>query len=107
MKIKARKTPVANWYLDATLLAPYWCPPQGTPRKYHHTTPANLLYAAFPLPLLLSYKHSARYALREALIMISEEGLTNVWARHQSATDTLYKELESLGIKPFVDFTCM
>jgi len=87
-KIKARKTPVANWYLDSTLLAPYWCPPQGTPRKYHHTTPANLLYA-----------------LREALIMIAEEGLANVWARHQAATDTLYKGLEALGIKPFVEFT--
>lgn len=37
--------------------------------------------------------------------MIAEEGLANVWVRHQNATDTLYKGLESLGIKPFVDYT--
>jgi len=87
-KIKARKTPVANWYLDATMLEAYWCPPQGTPRKYHHTTPANLLYA-----------------LREALILISEEELSNVWARHQKAADTLYEGLQKLNIKPLVDYT--
>lgn len=87
-KIRGRKTPVANWYLDATMLASYWCPPQGTPRKYHHTTPANLLYA-----------------LREALIVISEEGLSNVWARHQAATDLLYQGLDSIGIKPLVDYS--
>jgi len=87
-KIKSRKTPVANWYLDATLLAPYWCPPQGTPRKYHHTTPANLIYA-----------------LREALILVAEEGLSHVWARHQSATDTLYHGLENMGIQLYVQFT--
>lgn len=87
-KIKNRKTPVANWYLDATLLSPYWCPPKGTPRKYHHTTPANLMYA-----------------LREALILVAEEGLPHVWARHQEAADALYKGLEAMGIKPYVDFT--
>lgn len=85
-KIKSRKTPVANWYLDATLLAPYWCPAEGQPRKYHHTTPANLIYA-----------------LHEALVLISEEGIENVWERHRNAAELLYKGLESIGVHPYVD----
>eukprot|EP01113_Clastostelium_recurvatum_P019449 TRINITY_DN2292_c0_g1_i2.p1 TRINITY_DN2292_c0_g1~~TRINITY_DN2292_c0_g1_i2.p1 ORF type:complete len:423 (-),score=53.39 TRINITY_DN2292_c0_g1_i2:46-1314(-) len=80
-KIKGRKTPVANWYLDATLLAPYWCPPAGQPRKYHHTTPANLIYS-----------------LHEALSIIAEDGLDKTWARHKEATDALYEGLTSLGL---------
>jgi len=87
-KIKNRKKPVANWYLDATLLAAYWCPPQGTPRKYHHTTPANLLYA-----------------LREALILLYEEKLENAWKRHEDASKALYFALEELRVERFVQET--
>ncbi|EGC28993.1 hypothetical protein DICPUDRAFT_99972 [Dictyostelium purpureum] len=97
-KIATRKTPVANWYLDTLLLGQYWCPEynfadgkvvKSDPppmRKYHHTTPANLIYA-----------------LRESLILLVEEGLDNVWARHQAAAIQLYQGLESLGLKPFVN----
>ncbi|KAM9988610.1 hypothetical protein ACTFIZ_003754 [Dictyostelium cf. discoideum] len=97
-KIATRKTPVANWYLDCNLLGGYWCPEfnlaDGTiskedkstiPKRYHHTTPANLLYS-----------------LREALVLLVEEGLDNVWKRHQDAAILLYAGLESLGLKPFV-----
>jgi aspartate aminotransferase-like enzyme len=75
-KIRGRKSPVANWYLDATLLSDYWIPPtpgSGGVRKYHHTPPTNLIYA-----------------LREAVLLVAEEGLENVWKRHQEATDALY-----------------
>jgi len=80
-KIHNRKTPVANWYLDATMLAQYWCPLSNTPRKYHHTTPTNLVYG-----------------LREALVQIAEEGLENVWSRHKASAEALYHSLSELSI---------
>eukprot|EP01098_Paradermamoeba_levis_P008756 TRINITY_DN3615_c0_g1_i1.p1 TRINITY_DN3615_c0_g1~~TRINITY_DN3615_c0_g1_i1.p1 ORF type:complete len:432 (+),score=159.86 TRINITY_DN3615_c0_g1_i1:93-1298(+) len=84
-RIKERKTPVANWYLDSNLLAEYWVPVQGAPRKYHHTPPTNLIYG-----------------LRESVLLVAEEGLENVWKRHQEATDALYAGLQELGLAPFV-----
>ncbi|KAF2072637.1 hypothetical protein CYY_006039 [Polysphondylium violaceum] len=94
-KIAARKTPVANWYLDANLLGQYWCPefnfadgsiisPQPL-RKYHHTTPANLIYS-----------------LRESLVLLVEEGLDNVWNRHKQAAFDFYKGLEDLKLSPVI-----
>jgi alanine-glyoxylate transaminase/serine-glyoxylate transaminase/serine-pyruvate transaminase len=84
-KIKSRKTPVANWYLDATMLEQYWCPTEPALRKYHHTTPANLLYS-----------------LREALILVYEEGIEAVWDRHAAAAKALYSTLNALGLKCYV-----
>lgn len=85
-KIRARKTPVANWYLDASMLEQYWCPSSPASRKYHHTTSANLLYA-----------------LREALVLICEEGLEAVWDRHASAARSLYEALNEVGLKCYVE----
>lgn len=61
-KLQQRRTKVANWYLDMTLLYKYW----GSERVYHHTAPINMYYA-----------------LREALRLIAEEGVENSWRRHQ------------------------
>jgi len=61
-KLQQRRTKVANWYLDMSLLGKYW----GSDRIYHHTAPINLYYA-----------------LREALRLVAEEGLANCWQRHQ------------------------
>lgn len=72
-KVLKRKTPVANWYLDLTLLMKYW---DGPTRVYHHTAPINLLYA-----------------LREALRLIAEEGLEAVWARHKDTTAYFVQQL--------------
>jgi len=85
-KIRSRRIPVANWYLDATMLELYWCPPSPQARKYHHTTAANLLYA-----------------LHEALLLISEEGLEATWQRHAASARMLYKSLESLGLECYVN----
>ncbi len=52
--LRNRKTKVANWYLDMTLVEKYW----GGERTYHHTAPITM-----------------NYALREALRMVVEEGL--------------------------------
>jgi alanine-glyoxylate transaminase/serine-glyoxylate transaminase/serine-pyruvate transaminase len=76
-KIEGRKTPVANWYLDVTLLRQYW----GKARVYHHTAPI-----------------SSFYALYEALRLVAEEGLEARWARHRALAEMLWAGLERLGL---------
>lgn len=81
-KLQQRRTQVANWYLDISLLSKYW----GKERTYHHTAPINLYYA-----------------LREALRLITEEGLANCWQRHQRNTEYLWEGLEDLGLTLHVE----
>ena len=81
-KLDERKTPVANWYLDTTMLRKYW----GNDRTYHHTAPVNMTYA-----------------LREALRLLAEEGLEARWHRHQTNAEKLWDGLEDLGLKCHVD----
>ncbi|HEY61729.1 MAG: alanine--glyoxylate aminotransferase family protein [Anaerolineales bacterium] len=76
-----RKTPVANWYLDFTLLTRYW----GKPHVYHHTVPVNMIFA-----------------LREALRLVAEEGLEERFARHRTNSETLWQGLEDLGMPPII-----
>lgn len=76
-KVTQRPSPVANWYLDVTLLAKYW----GAERAYHHTGPI-----------------SATYALYEALRLVAEEGLEARWARHMQAAAQLWAGLDALGL---------
>ena len=71
-----RRTPVANWYLDLSMIRSYW----GSERSYHHTAPINMTYA-----------------LREACQMVIEEGLENRWNRHRRLHQMLRAGLESLG----------
>src|SRR6266540_2272459 len=40
--VKARKTKVQSWYLDAGMVADYWA--EGK-RVYHHTAPISMVYA--------------------------------------------------------------
>jgi len=79
--IQDRKTPVANWYLDMSLLGKYW----GSERTYHHTAPISM-----------------NYALYEALRMIDEEGLEARFARHRANAELLWEGLRALGMKLFV-----
>jgi len=79
-KIKARKTRVASWFLDLTLVMGYWG--AGAKRTYHHTAPVNALYG-----------------LHEALVMLQEEGLENSWARHEHHHRALRTGLENLGFE--------
>jgi alanine-glyoxylate transaminase / serine-glyoxylate transaminase / serine-pyruvate transaminase len=81
-KLQARTTPVENWYLDMNLLSKYW----GPERVYHHTAPVNLYYG-----------------LREALRLLSEEGVENSWKRHQTNAEYLWQQLESIGLSMHVD----
>jgi alanine-glyoxylate transaminase/serine-glyoxylate transaminase/serine-pyruvate transaminase len=75
--LNRRSTPVANWYLDLTLLRDYW----GPARKYHHTAPI-----------------SANYALYEGLRLVAEEGLEARWARHRRMAELLWEGLEAMDL---------
>jgi alanine-glyoxylate transaminase / serine-glyoxylate transaminase / serine-pyruvate transaminase len=80
-KLRARSTPVRSWYFDLSLVLAYWeTPDQGAARVYHHTAPINMVYA-----------------LREALRMVTDEGLEARWARHAEAHERLRRALEVLG----------
>jgi alanine-glyoxylate transaminase/serine-glyoxylate transaminase/serine-pyruvate transaminase len=76
-----RKRPVANWYLDLTMVQKYW----GPERTYHHTAPI-----------------SSNYALYEGLRIIAEEGLENRWERHRRNAELLWEGLEALDLTMLV-----
>jgi alanine-glyoxylate transaminase / serine-glyoxylate transaminase / serine-pyruvate transaminase len=79
--LKNRKTPVASWYLDMSMVSSYW----GNERKYHHTAPVNM-----------------NYALREALRLIAEEGLEARFARHLLNHRALVAGVEAMGLSMLV-----
>ncbi len=75
--LSARKTPVANWYLDLNLLRKYW----GPERAYHHTAPISTVYAFY-----------------EGLRLAVAEGLEARWERHARNARLLWDGLEALGM---------
>jgi alanine-glyoxylate transaminase / serine-glyoxylate transaminase / serine-pyruvate transaminase len=79
-RMDARKTKVQSWYLDVSMLRKYYVGGNGS-RFYHHTAPINMTYA-----------------LREALVIIAEEGLDNRIERHQKAHRRLRTGLEAMGL---------
>jgi alanine-glyoxylate transaminase/serine-glyoxylate transaminase/serine-pyruvate transaminase len=79
--LKKRKNKVPNWYLDLTMIANYW----GQERFYHHTAPISMIYALY-----------------EALTLIEEEGLENVYARHLTNGRALQAGLEAIGLEMVV-----
>jgi alanine-glyoxylate transaminase/serine-glyoxylate transaminase/serine-pyruvate transaminase len=76
-----RKNPVPNWYLDFSGIWRYW----GDSPAYHHTGPANMVFA-----------------LREALRLVLEEGLEKRISRHKENAEILWSGLERLGLPPRV-----
>jgi len=77
-KLRSRKSKVANWYLDMTMLMSYW----GSERTYHHTAPINM-----------------NYGLREALRIVAEEGLEARWQRHREVSEFFWKGLRDIGLE--------
>jgi len=73
---RERLVPCRSFYLDLRLLEDYW-----VHRKYHHTLCTSLIYA-----------------LREALLMVEEEGLQARWARHEQHHLALAAGLEAMGL---------
>jgi alanine-glyoxylate transaminase/serine-glyoxylate transaminase/serine-pyruvate transaminase len=82
-KIAARNR-IPNWYLDLTMVGKYW----GLDRTYHHTAPISMVYA-----------------LREALMIVRDEGLERRWSRHEENSRFLVEKLESIGLTCLVPST--
>jgi alanine-glyoxylate transaminase/serine-glyoxylate transaminase/serine-pyruvate transaminase len=78
--VKARKSKVQSWYLDAGMVADYWA--EGK-RVYHHTAPISMVYA-----------------LRESLRIVLEEGLEARFARHRRHSAALIAGVAALGCAP-------
>jgi len=81
-KRQARPDPFPSFYFDVALLAQYW----GQERTYHHTAPANMLFA-----------------LHEALQMIEEEGLAARFTRHRRNARALRAGLQAMGLRLFAN----
>jgi len=73
---RERLIPCRSFYLDLKLLEDYW-----VGRKYHHTMSSTLIYA-----------------LREALLMVEEEGLAARQARHERNHHALVAGIEAMGL---------
>jgi alanine-glyoxylate transaminase/serine-glyoxylate transaminase/serine-pyruvate transaminase len=77
--IRNRKSKVQSWYLDMSMVEKYW----GQERAYHHTAPITM-----------------NYALREALLLIFEEGLEARFERHRLNHRALLAGLQAMGLEP-------
>jgi alanine-glyoxylate transaminase / serine-glyoxylate transaminase / serine-pyruvate transaminase len=75
-----------SWYLDLGLLGGYVGEASGSRRTYHHTAPTAMVAS-----------------LHGALRRILDEGLEDVWARHEEAGALLQDGLEELGLKLFAE----
>ncbi len=77
-KVLSREESPRSWYLDLSLLEGYW----GDDRSYHHTAPITNVYA-----------------LREALRLVSEEGIESRWERHREIAGALKAGVEAMGME--------
>jgi alanine-glyoxylate transaminase/serine-glyoxylate transaminase/serine-pyruvate transaminase len=73
---RSRMVPCRSFYLDLKLLEDYWIS-----RKYHHTLSSSMIYA-----------------LREALLMVEEEGLPGRHARHRRHHRAFAAGIEAMGL---------
>jgi alanine-glyoxylate transaminase/serine-glyoxylate transaminase/serine-pyruvate transaminase len=76
--LRQRRLSVQSFYLDLLLLERYWL----TSRVYHHTASMSMIYA-----------------LREALMIVMEEGLEARFERHTRNADALKSGLAALGMR--------
>ncbi|NSL50698.1 pyridoxal-phosphate-dependent aminotransferase family protein [Calidifontibacillus erzurumensis] len=76
-----RKNKVQSWYLDLSMIQNYW----NEERFYHHTAPISMVYS-----------------LREALRLIVNEGLEQVFKRHALYGGALQAGLEAMGLELLV-----
>jgi alanine-glyoxylate transaminase / serine-glyoxylate transaminase / serine-pyruvate transaminase len=79
--LSARTTPPRSWYLDLKLIRDY----STVSHRYHHTAPISMFYA-----------------LREALLVIAEEGIENRWERHRRSHRSFVKGIEAMGLRMYV-----
>jgi alanine-glyoxylate transaminase/serine-glyoxylate transaminase/serine-pyruvate transaminase len=79
--LRARTSPVRSWYLDLKLIHDY----STVSHRYHHTAPISMFYA-----------------LREALLVVAEEGIENRWERHRRCHQLFVKGVEAMGLRMYV-----
>src|ERR1700722_4047412 len=75
--LNQRTTPSRSWYLDLKLIHDY----STVSHRYHHTAPISMFYA-----------------LREALLVIAEEGIENRWERHRRINKFFAQQIENMGL---------
>jgi alanine-glyoxylate transaminase / serine-glyoxylate transaminase / serine-pyruvate transaminase len=75
--LRARTSPVRSWYLDLKLIHDY----STVSHRYHHTAPISMFYG-----------------LREALLVIVEEGIENRWERHRRGHRSFVKGIDAMGL---------
>lgn len=75
--LRTRTSPVSSWYLDLKLIHDY----STVSHRYHHTAPVSMFFA-----------------LREALLIIAEEGIESRWERHRRCHDFFVHEIEAMGL---------
>jgi alanine-glyoxylate transaminase/serine-glyoxylate transaminase/serine-pyruvate transaminase len=73
----ARTSPSRSWYLDLKLIHDY----STVSHRYHHTAPISMFYA-----------------LREALLVIAEEGIETRWERHRRCHKFFVHGIEAMGL---------
>jgi alanine-glyoxylate transaminase / serine-glyoxylate transaminase / serine-pyruvate transaminase len=79
--LRGRTTPSRSWYLDLKLIYEY----STVSHRYHHTAPISMFYA-----------------LREALLVIAEEGIENRWERHRRCHRLFVEGVEAMGLRMHV-----
>jgi alanine-glyoxylate transaminase / serine-glyoxylate transaminase / serine-pyruvate transaminase len=79
--LRARTTPSRSWYLDLKLIHDY----STVSHRYHHTAPISMFYA-----------------LREALLVIADEGIEKRFERHRRCHEFFVKEIEAMGLRMHV-----
>jgi alanine-glyoxylate transaminase/serine-glyoxylate transaminase/serine-pyruvate transaminase len=79
--LRGRTTPSRSWYLDLKLIHDY----STVSHRYHHTAPISMLYA-----------------LREALLVIADEGIENRWERHRRSHKSFVNGVEAMGLSMHV-----
>ncbi len=79
--LRARTSPVPSWYFDLKLIHDY----STVSHRYHHTAPISMFYA-----------------LREALLVIADEGIENRWERHRRCHRLFVQGIEAMGLRMHV-----
>ena len=117
----AVELPVDKWNIDVCLTGAQKAlaaPPGISPisisakaKKYMIKNPPSTMY--FNLARYFQYYEESKhtpftpalpllYAYREALTIMLEEGLQNVYRRHKICSDALYSGLSAIGLTPYV-----
>jgi alanine-glyoxylate transaminase/serine-glyoxylate transaminase/serine-pyruvate transaminase len=75
--LKSRTSSSRSWYLDLKLIHDY----STVSHRYHHTAPISMFYA-----------------LREALLVIADEGVENRFERHRRSHKFFVEQTEKMGL---------